>query len=321
MIALAIFTMLVALVLVLAAWLSQPLAGRGEPPPPSVRADPQRLEGHVRALADFSPRDFEHPERLAETAKYLGAALQSYGLTSTEQPYAIDGVTFMNVITAVGPSDGELVVVGAHYDAAGPTPGADDNASGTAALLELARLWALSPPPETRIELVFYTLEEQGFRTPNMGSGVHARSLKARGATVRAMFSLEMLGCFTDAPSSQTFPIGALSLLYPTVGNFITVVGSFSEPSLVRNIKRAMQGASSLPVESINAPRFIRGVDFSDHLSYWNEGYPAVMITDTAFYRNPRYHTEEDTPETLDYARMAEVVRQLYAAVLALARR
>jgi hypothetical protein len=171
-----------------------------------------------------------------------------------------------------------------------------------------------------QVDLVAYTLEEPPyFRTPMMGSAVHARSLKQQGHAVRAMVALEMIGYFSDAPNSQSFPSPILKLFYPTKGNFIAIVGKVGQGAVVRRAKRAMRGASALPVYSINAPRFVPGVDFSDHLQYWAAGYQAVMITDTAFYRNPRYHTAHDTPETLDYTRMAMVVQGVYAAVLAFA--
>jgi hypothetical protein len=133
------------------------------------------------------------------------------------------------------------------------------------------------------------------------------------------MIALEMIGYFSDAPNSQMFPASILRLFYPTEGNFIAIVGNVGQGAVVRRAKRAMRGASALPVYSLNAPRFVPGVDFSDHLQYWAAGYQALMITDTAFYRNARYHTAHDTPETLDYPRMAMVVQGVYAAVLAFA--
>jgi Zn-dependent M28 family amino/carboxypeptidase len=217
-----------------------------------------------------------------------------------------------------GPEAGERLVVGAHYDAFGPYPAADDNASGVAGLIELAYLLG-QHPPALAVELVAFTLEEPPyFRTAEMGSAVHAQSLKAAGVTVRVMFSLEMIGYFSDAPDSQRFPVPLLSLCYPSRGNFITVAGNVGEGLLVRRIKRAMSGASELPVYSINAPRLIPGLDFSDHLNYWQAGYPAVMITDTAFFRNRNYHTMQDTADKLDYRRMAQVVEGVMAAVVAL---
>jgi Zn-dependent M28 family amino/carboxypeptidase len=140
------------------------------------------------------------------------------------------------------------------------------------------------------------------------------------GKKVRAMFSLEMIGCFTDAPESQKMPLSFLKPLYPSTGNFIAVVGRWDQPGLTRHIKRAMvANGEGLDVRSISAPRSIRGVDFSDHASFWKLDFPAVMVTDTAFFRNPRYHTQHDTPDTLDYERMSQVVRAVHGAVLSLA--
>jgi Zn-dependent M28 family amino/carboxypeptidase len=168
-----------------------------------------------------------------------------------------------------------------------------------------------------QIDLVAYTLEEPPFfRSEAMGSAVHANALKMQNVKVRAMFSLEMIGYFSDAEGSQKFPNPILKLFYPSRGNFIAVVGDFSQLGLVRKVKRAMRGTALLPVYSINAPGWLPGIDFSDHLNYWRAGYPAVMITDTSFYRNENYHTAQDTAEKLDYARMAKVVLALHAALL-----
>jgi len=146
-----------------------------------------------------------------------------------------------------------------------------------------------------------------------MGSFRHARALSESNRDVRLMMSLEMIGYFRDEPGSQTFPVKLLGSLYPDAGNFITVVGRFGGFSDVRRVKALFRGATDLPVESINAPAKVPGVDFSDHASYWHFGMPAVMITDTAFFRNHHYHGAGDTPDTLDYARMAKVVQAVYA--------
>ena len=283
------------------------------------RVSPARLEAHVRALSEgFSPRDFTHPENLDRAAAYIREQFAQATRDVSEETFQVYASTYRNVIASFGPDTEERIVVGAHYDAAGPFPAADDNASGIAGLLELARLLGATSLP-MRVDLVAYPLEEPPFfRTPHMGSSVHARSLRRQGVKVRAMLSLEMIGYFVDTPGSQRFPLGILRAFYPSEGNFIAVVGKLGQGSVVRRVKRAMRGASPLPVYSINAPRWIPGVDFSDHASYWDEGYPAVMITDTAFYRNPYYHTARDTPETLDYSRMAMVVQGIHAAVLQL---
>jgi Zn-dependent M28 family amino/carboxypeptidase len=261
-------------------------------------------------------------EKLDEAAKYIESRLKETGIPSTKQTYTVEGQTFRNVIATFGPNDGERIIVGAHYDSCGSLPCADDNASGTASLLELARLLSRDKDqPKTRIDVVFYTLEEPPFfRTSDMGSGVHADQLKKDGAKVRAMLCLEMVGYFTDKPNTQEFPVSAAGLVYPKTGNFIAVIGDMGGASLVRRVKSSMTSASDLPVWSMNAPASLPGIDFSDHLSYWAKGFPAVMITDTAFYRNKNYHQPSDKPDTLDYARMAKVVDQVYAAVLDLAK-
>lgn len=293
-----------------------PLSGRRVPSGAGLSIDPARLEAHVRALVGFVPRDETHPENLDRAAAYIRDQLREAGGAVEDQAFEIRGATYRNVIAHFGPATRERIVVGAHYDAAGPFPGADDNASGVAALIELARLLGRAPPA-LHVELVAFTLEEPPhFTSPAMGSAVHARSLKARGIAVRAMIALEMLGYFTDAPGSQEYPLPILKLFYPSRGNFIGVVGRLGQGALVRRVAKAMRRATPLPVRSISAPTSLHGVDFSDHRSYWEAGYKAVMITDTAFYRNPNYHTESDTPETLDYGRMARVVEGVWAAVV-----
>jgi Zn-dependent M28 family amino/carboxypeptidase len=286
-----------------------------------VSVDAARLEAHVRMLSETcAPRDEAHVENLDRAAHYIAAEFAAAGGAVREQPYTAGGRAYKNVIATFGPTTGARVVVGAHYDAAGPFPGADDNASGVAGLIELARLIGRAPPPAP-VELVAFTLEEPPwFRTGLMGSQVHARALRESGAEVRAMIAVEMIGCFTDAPGSQHFPTSLLRPFYPSAGNFIAVIGRLGGGGLVRRVKRAMRGAAPLPVHALVGPRFIPGVDFSDHASYWDEGFPAAMVTDTAFYRNPRYHTADDRADTLDYHRMAQVVSGLHAAVQALAR-
>ncbi|HEV8712225.1 MAG TPA: M28 family peptidase [Candidatus Binatia bacterium] len=310
---------LLSLLLVAWAWVTQPLlfsvAGNS-----MVLAEPGRLEVHVRRLSEtFFPRDAGHPENLDRVAAYIRQEFKQAKGRVAEQPYEVNGTTYRNVTALFGPETKERIVVGAHYDSAGEQPGADDNASGVAGLIELAYLLGKTPLPVC-VELVAFTLEESGhFRTAQMGSAIHAGSLKKQGILVRVMFSLEMIGYFTDALHSQSFPVSLLAAFYPSQGNFIAVVGKLDQLSAVRRVKQAMRGASPLPVYSINAPRFVPGIDFSDHRNYWQAGYKAVMITDTAFYRNPNYHTWQDMADTLDYQRMAMVVQGVYAAVITFA--
>lgn len=312
---------LLAILFVLAGlwfWITQPLFSQ---PRLHVTAsiDPARLEGHVRMLSiELSPRDESHPQNLDRAADYIRTQFVSAGAVVKEQSYDVARKKYRNVIAGIGPETRSRIIVGAHYDTAGPLPGADDNASGVAGLIELAHLLGKQQSP-VRVELVAYTLEEPPyFRTEHMGSAVHAASLRNEEVEVKLMICLEMIGYFSDAPESQGFPAPFLKTFYPSQGNFIAVVGRFGDGLLVRHIKRAMRSATALPVYSINAPTFVPGVDFSDQLNYWNAGYDAVMITDTAFFRNPNYHTSQDTADKLDYKRMAMVVAGVYAAVMSM---
>jgi len=283
--------------------------------------EPARLETHVRFLTEScSPRDWQSPEGLGKAAEYIAETLRTLGGRVSEQVFEVRGKSFRNIIATFGPSAGERVVVGAHYDACEPLPGADDNASGVAGLLELARLLGTQSPVH-RVDLVAYTLEEPPFfRSRQMGSARHAQFLKSEGVALKAMIALEMIGRFSDVPGAQRYPTALISPLYPDRGDFIAVVGRLGDISVVRSVKGAMRRATPLPVVSINGPRWIPGLDFSDHHPYWDAGYAAVMVTDTAFYRNGDYHTVEDTPDRLDYVRMARVVQGVHAAVLELAR-
>ncbi len=278
--------------------------------------DPARLEKHVRILSEtFVPRNSEYPENLDKVAAYIKQEFDKAKAKTDEQVFEVSGKTYRNVIGRFGPETGEHIIVGAHYDAWDELPGADDNASAVAGLIELAGLLGETALPFP-IELVAYSLEEPPyFATPNMGSAVHAASLKEKGVKVRIMICLEMIGYFTNEKKSQTFPMPLLNLFYPSRGNFILVIGQMGKRPETRLVKTAMQSASALPVHSINAPSLVPGVDFSDHKNYWEAGYCAMMITDSAFYRNMNYHTENDTADTLDYEKMSMVVQGVYAAV------
>lgn len=292
--------------------MTQPGVTAAESTP--VRVDPAALEKHVRMLSvTLHPRSVDNPANLQAAADYVHEQLRATGARTDVQTVKVDGIDYRNLIARFGPEDGPLIVIGAHYDSCADTPGADDNASGVAGLLELARLLAANPPPHP-VELVAYVLEEPpNFRTESMGSFQHARELSRAGREVRLMMSLEMIGYFRDEPDSQDFPIGGLATFYPDAGNFIAIVGRFGDFGETRRVKALFRGASDLSAESINAPRSVPGVDFSDHASYWRFDYPAVMITDTAFLRNPNYHRAGDTADTLDYARMSQVVRAVHA--------
>lgn len=280
----------------------------------------ERLRTRVRTLCDdYFPRDAGHPDVLQRAADHLVKEFENLGLPPRRQEWDAGDGRYANIIVEVGPPTEERIVIGAHYDTAGAQPGADDNASGVAGVFELARAFAATPP-SLRVELVAYCLEEAPHcRTPQMGSAVHAAALRAAGARVRLMMSLEMIGYFRDAPGSQRYPLPGMGLIYPHRGNFVGVVGIFGQSRGLRAVARAMRAATPLPVRTLIATRQVPGIERSDHMNYWNEGYDALMITDTAEFRNSNYHTANDTPETLDYHRLGHVVRGVEAAVRQLA--
>jgi Zn-dependent M28 family amino/carboxypeptidase len=293
---------------------------------PPVSVNPARLEAHVKKLSvELFPRSADQVDKLALAADYVTAQLKASGARVSVQDVQDQETTYRNISARFGPEQGPLLVIGAHYDSHGDatsatgvtpashTPGADDNASGVAGLIELARLLGRTPQ-QRPIELVAYTLEEPPhYRSSHMGSVVHARALKAAGRQVRLMLSLEMIGYFSDAPGSQQYLIPAMKYLYSDRGDFIALVGKFDAFGDTRRVKALMAGAGDLPVYSINAPRALQGVDFSDHRSYWDRGMPAMMVTDTAFLRNKQYHLAGDTWDRLDYQRMAKVVQAVHA--------
>lgn len=282
-------------------------------------ANSSALKHHVEILSQhFAPRDYRHLKNLDRISQYIRNYFKKEGAHVYYQPFDVEGVTYKNVIAEFGPQSDSITIVGAHYDSFSGTPGADDNASGVAGLLELARLMS-DTPLNSKVVLVAYSLEEPPFFTTDfMGSNIHAKSLKERGVKVKLMICFEMIGYFTDKPATQKFPVPFLKLYYPTTGNFIAIVDQIFSINAGR-LKQWMRQEIDLPVYSINAPKWLPGLDWSDHQSYWKYGYPAVMITDTAFYRNNAYHTINDTADRLDYDSMAQVVYGVYRSVEQLA--
>ena len=309
--------------------LTQPFVFKAQLDSPPL-VDKERLEHHVRYLSvDLYPRSYDQISNINQAAHYIQTELSESGGSVSVQEFKVDGINYQNIIAKFGPSLGSKIVVGAHYDSHGDvtsgaafpagyslethTPGADDNASGIAGLLELARLLGQNPPVRP-VELVAFTLEEPPyFRTPFMGSAWHARSILETHQNVALMISLEMIGYFSDDKGSQSFPIPVMSYLYSDRGNFISLVGKLSDFGAMRRVKALMRGTTDLPIYSMNAPSFLMGIDFSDHLNYWAAGIPAIMVTDTAFYRNFNYHSAGDTYDRLDYKRMAKVVQGIYS--------
>jgi Zn-dependent M28 family amino/carboxypeptidase len=273
---------------------------------------PTVLRSHVECILNTpSPRTFGDTAALNLVAEYIKQQFSSLGFSPGEQRFNVDGKTYKNITALCGNPKSKRIVIGAHYDVAGKQSGADDNASGVAGLLEIARIIKKNERVLNReVEFVAYTLEEN-FGSVAMGSFVHAKSLYDRNIAVDFMISLEMIGYFTDKPHSQNFPLGIMKLRYPTTGNFIAAVTTYGSGALVSKIKKAFNSKTKLPCYSLIAPKWVKGVDFSDHRNYWKFKYKALMITDTSFYRNVNYHTIYDMIDTLDFTRMAEVVKGL----------
>ena len=273
----------------------------------------------VRFLAEtIGRRSWKDLDKLAASADFIEKRMHGTGCTTERQPFPFRGNSYANIITEITGTDPdcrEILVVGAHYDSWEGTPGADDNASGVAALLELARLTKARPLRRTVRYVAFCLEEPPAYMTHHMGSYVHAESLHKEGAKVFGMISLEMLGYYCDDKGSQYYPSSLFRPFYPNRGNFIAFVGNFSSRSFSNSVKAAFTSVSSFPVESLNGFSIIPGVDFSDHRNYWKFGVPAFMITDTSFYRNPNYHDPGDLPDTLDYDRLEQLIKALYEAI------
>lgn len=302
-----------------AFYLTSPLANAHRDTSNRINVDRNNLYQHIDALTrPHIVRSYDNVTSLDSTANYISDYLRRIDYYPEEQKFKVNDSDYKNLIAFYGDRQLPRLVIGAHYDVCDHLPGADDNASGVAALLEIARLLqTLKPKLPYCIELVAYTLEEPPyFRTSGMGSYVHAKSLFDNKVEVISMVSLEMLGYYSDERHSQSFPLPGLGLLYPDKGNFVAVVGKMGQGKIVRHFKRSMRRASDIDVESINAPGFVTGIDFSDHLNYWHFGFSALMITDTSFFRNKNYHQPTDTIETLNFNKMAEAVKGIYWAIV-----
>jgi len=280
-----------------------------------------QLSEHVRRLSTtIGERNIHRDGSLRSTTDYLRDNLVQAGYSVTELTYTVEGHAVSNIEALLaGREAGEgAVVVGAHYDSVAGTVGADDNASGVAATLELARMLHGSKLRRTVRFVLFVNEEPPYFQTEQMGSFVYARQMRRDGVPVSAMISLEMLGFYSDAPGSQKYP-AVLSLFYPSRGNFIGFVGDSESRDLVRRATRRFRETAMFPSEGVAAPASWPGIGWSDQWSFWQQGYPAIMITDTAIFRYPYYHTARDTQEKINFDKMARVVDGVRSVVAALA--
>jgi peptidase M28-like protein len=288
---------------------------------PARQALSDRLRRHVQRLAgEIGERSVAKPTAAVGAAAYLEAELNAMGYIVAAQEYDAHGQRSRNLeATLRGSAQAdEIIVVGGHYDTAEGAPGADDNGSGVAGVLELARSFAGRPASRT-IRFVFFGTEEPpSFPTSAMGSRHYADAARARGDRIVAMLSIESIGYYDSDPGSQRYPF-PLNLAYPDAGDFIGFVSNLKSGPLVRRSIATFRRATPFPTQGAALPSWVPGVWWSDHWSFWRQGYRAIMITDTAPFRNPFYHTPQDTPDKLDYGRMARVVDGLEAVVADLA--
>lgn len=268
------------------------------------------LEFHIKSLAsDARGRNHHLGNTLIPARTYITEQFQAAGYEVLFQEYSFAHITYANIeVELLGNEHpDEIIVIGAHYDSVIYSPGANDNASGVAAVLEIARLLNRQPLSRTVRLVAFVNEEPPFFQTEAMGSFVYAKRSAVRKENIVAMFTLETIGYFSDEPGSQTYP-PLVSYFYPNSGNFIAFVSNLDSRQLLQQSVQIFKEQATIPVESAALPAFIPGVDWSDQWSFWQCGYPGIMITDTAIYRYPYYHTPEDTPDKIDYEKMTRIV-------------
>ncbi len=277
----------------------------------------ENLYRHVEALSvRIGERHLWKENSLREAMEYIDSELRSYGYEVWHQTYPCYGQNVSNLsVEKSGTKKGDLIVIGAHYDTVPETPGADDNASAVAGLLELARLFQMIQPQKTLRFVAFVNEEPPCFGFSDMGSMVYANYLKEHRIPVEVMISLEMIGYFREE-RIQRFPLPGMELFYPKTGNFIGVVGNIPSHRYVRLFKNGIRKYSLIDARSLTAPEFFGGINLSDNYSFWRHGYRAVMVTDTSFFRNPNYHQETDTIDTLHFEGMSEVIKGLFYTLL-----
>lgn len=275
----------------------------------------RRLRTHVERLANvIGPRNLDDPRTLRDTRDYIGGVLEPLAGSPEhlrlEDVGAAGGHAENIILDIPGTTGASIVVVGAHYDSCGTSPGANDNGTGVAAALELARRFSGKPSPHTIRVVLFANEEPPFFQRPGMGSRANARNAQDRGDAIVGMIALETMGFYSDLPGSQKYP-WPVGLLYPSQGNFIAFVGDLGSAALVRESIQSFREAVEFPSEGAALPSTFPGADWSDHWAFRQEGYPALMVTDTAVYRDPHYHEPTDTPERLDYEGLALVTEGL----------
>lgn len=302
--------------------VTMPASGSERPTPPTVN-DPMQaaLRRHVEKLGgEIGERNLFRPQALTAAAAYITEVWRTQGYEVVRHEYELRGQRTANLeVMRTGTARArEILLVGAHYDSVYGSPGANDNGSGVAAMLELARALAAHAPRRSVRFVAFVNEEPPFFKTAEMGSRVYAERARARGDDIRAMLCLETIGYYRDEPGSQHYP-PLFGLFYPDAGNFIGFVSNFGSRALLKRAVRAFRAASDFPLEYVTTFAAIPGVDWSDHWSFWRLGVPAIMVTDTALYRYPHYHGPGDTPDKVNYEALARVTRGLLGVITALA--
>ena len=280
-------------------------------------SDTLRIHNDLVAISKTKKsRNYRNLDVLNQVAAYIKSELEKETPSVSEQKFDVRGSEYKNIIASFGPENAERIIVGAHYDVCGEQEGADDNGSAVAGLLELARLLK-NQDLKYRFDLVAYTLEEPPFfRTEHMGSYVHAKYLADNKIPVKGMVCLEMLGYYDNTEGSQSYPVGFLKWIYGSKGDFITVVEKMNSGSFAKTFRKNMLSEQTLRTKKFKAPASLPGIDFSDHLNYWHYGFSAVMITNTAFYRNKNYHGKGDTLEKLNIGNIGLVVDGVFRALM-----
>ncbi len=272
----------------------------------------ENLYQHVEVLSvKIGDRHLWKEGSLDKSADYIESELTALGYAVQRQTYSCYGKSVSNLIADKKGTEGGLIVIGAHYDTVPGTPGADDNASAVAGLLELARWLKGSESKKTLAFVALVNEEPPCFGSYNMGSMVYARHLREQKTPVEVMVSLEMIGFFRPEPI-QSYPLPGMGLFYPKTGDYIGVVGNFRSSKYVSFFKKGIKKHSGINARSLTAPEFFGGINLSDNYSFWRHGYRAIMVTDTSFFRNGNYHQETDSIDTLNFEKMAEVVKGLY---------
>jgi Zn-dependent M28 family amino/carboxypeptidase len=283
---------------------------------PEKRTLTQNLRRHVAHLSvDIGERHLWNGDSLERTAQYIESEFSAAGYATTRQTFTAYRRSVSNIIAEKRGTLPQSIVIGAHYDSVPGSPGADDNASAVAGLLELARMLRNVSCGSSFKLVAFVNEESPSFGSDYMGSMQYARLLKARGENVAFMIALEMIGCF-DKRKPQNYPLRLMRRFYPKTGDFIGIVGDFRSRRPVLALARAMRRQGLVPTSALVAPRHFGGIDRSDHSAFWKHGFKALMVTDTAFFRNENYHRETDTIDTLNFEVMADVVASLFTALV-----